>query len=106
MTNEQTQPNQTIAEISDPNIRVLDRPQARSGILARRRTRLIGFLIAEGSAIAVLLLSATYVLLSSRFNDSVLGMSANIVTIAAAAAAAIIPIIFFAIAPVMPAGHR
>ena len=69
--------------------------------LQRRRSKLIGFIITEASAIGVLLLAGAFAL-SSRLADSTLALSVNIVTIAAAAAVAMIPIIFFAIAPILP----
>jgi hypothetical protein len=75
----------------------------KSGLLRRRRSKVIGFIIIEASAISLLLLSGTFAL-SSRLADSTLAMSVNIVTIAAASAAAMIPIVFFAIAPVLPRG--
>jgi hypothetical protein len=71
--------------------------------LQRRRSKLIGFIITEASAIGVLLLAGAFAL-SSRLADSTLALSVNIVTIAAAAAVAMIPIIFFAIAPILPRG--
>ncbi len=74
-----------------------------SEFLRRRRSKVIGFIITEGSAIGVLLLAGTFAL-SSRLADSTLALSVNIVTIAAAAAVAMIPIIFFAIAPILPRG--
>jgi hypothetical protein len=72
-----------------------------SGFLRRRRSKVIAFIITEALAIGVLLLSGTFAL-SSRLADSTLAMSVNIVTIGAAAAAAMIPIIFFAISPILP----
>jgi hypothetical protein len=63
----------------------------------------IGFIITEASAIGVLLLAGTFAL-SSRLADPILALSMNIVTIAAAAAVAMIPIVFFAIAPILPRG--
>ena len=71
--------------------------------LQRRRSKLIGFIITEASAIGVLLLAGAFAL-SSRLADSTLALSVNIVTIAAAAAVAMIPIIFFAFAPILPRG--
>jgi len=68
--------------------------------LQRRRSKLIGFIITEASAIGVLLLAGAFAL--SRLANSTLALSVNIVTIAAAAAVAMIPIIFFAIAPILP----
>jgi hypothetical protein len=61
----------------------------------------IGFLIAEASAIGLLFLAGSFAV-SSRLSDSTLALSINILTIAAAAAVAIIPIAFFAIAPLLP----
>jgi hypothetical protein len=71
------------------------------GSLRRRRSKVIGFIIAEASAIGVLLLSGTFAL-SLRLADPALVLSMNIVTVAAAVAVAMIPIIFFAIAPTLP----
>jgi len=84
------------APISDQN--------AKSGLLLRRRNKVIGFLIAEASAIGLLLLVGSLAL-TLRITDSTLVLSINILTIAAGAAVAIIPIIFFAIAPVLPGGR-
>jgi len=77
----------------------------KSGLLLRRRSKMIGFLIAEASAIGLLLLVGSLAL-SARLSDSTLTLLVNVVTIAAAAAVAIIPIIFFAVAPVLPGGDR
>jgi hypothetical protein len=77
---------------------------AKSGLLLRRRNKVIGFLIAEGAAIGLLLLVGTLAL-TLRMTDSTLVLSINLLTIAAGAAVAIIPIIFFAIAPVLPGGR-
>jgi hypothetical protein len=77
---------------------------AKSGLLLRRRNKVIGFLIAEASAIGLLLLVGSFAL-SVRMSDSGLTLLVNLVTIAAAAAVAIIPIVFFAIAPVLPGGR-
>jgi hypothetical protein len=70
----------------------------------RRRSKVIGFIITEASVIGVLLLAGTFAV-SSRLTDSVLVLSVNILTIAAAVAVAIIPIAFFAVAPILP-GRR
>jgi hypothetical protein len=78
---------------------------AKSGLILRRRNKVVGFLIAEASAIGLLLVVGSLAL-SVRVNDSTLVLAVNIVTIAAAAAVAIIPIIFFAMAPVLPGGDR
>ena len=71
------------------------------GLLRRRRGKVIGFIIAEASAIGILLLSGTSAL-SLRLADPSLALSMNIVTIAAAVAVAMVPIIFFAIGPILP----
>lgn len=76
----------------------------KSGLLLRRHNKVIGFFIAEASAIGLLLLVGSLAL-TVRLSDSTLTLLINIVTIVAAAAVAIIPIIFFAIAPVLP-GRR
>ena len=70
----------------------------------RRRSKMIGFIITEASAVGVLLLAGTLAL-SVRLSDSTLALSVNVVTIVAAAAVAIIPIAFFAVAPILP-GRR
>ena len=74
-------------------------------LLQRRRGKLMRFIIAEASAIGVLLLAATFAL-SSHPVDSALVSAMNIVTIVAAAAVAMLPIIFFAIAPILPRAER
>lgn len=71
----------------------------------RRRSKLIGFIIAEAVAIGLLVVAGTFAL-SLKPADPNLAFSINIATIAAAAAVAIIPIIFFAIAPVLPPDDR
>ena len=78
---------------------------AKSGLILQRRNKVVGFLIAEASAIGLLLLVGSLAL-TVRLSDSTLVLVVNIVTIAAAAAVAIIPIIFFAMAPVLPGGDR
>jgi hypothetical protein len=85
------------APLSDQN--------AKSGLLLRRRNKVIGFLIAEISAIGLLLLVGSLAL-SVQLNNTTLALLVNVVTIGAAAAVAIIPIAFFAIAPVLPGGDR
>jgi hypothetical protein len=69
----------------------------------RRRRKLIGFIIAETSAVIVLLLAGTFVLAANLVDATVI-KTMNVVMIGAAAAVAIIPILFFAVAPVMPRG--
>jgi len=74
-------------------------------LLLRRRAKLIGFIIAEASAIGVLLLSGTLAL-SMKPADPTLALLINVLTIVAGAAVAMIPIIFFAIAPILPRADR
>ena len=69
----------------------------------RRRTRLIVFLVCEAIAICVLVLAGGMAL-SHRLLDPSVNLSLNVITIAAAAAVAIIPILFFAASPVIPRG--
>jgi hypothetical protein len=72
--------------------------------MLQRHRKLIGFIIAEGSATGLLLVAGTLALLLRQV-DPTLALSINIVTIAAAAAVAIIPIIFFGIVSVLPRGR-
>lgn len=74
-------------------------------MLARRRTKLISFLIAEGSAVAVFFLAGA-IALAMKPADPTLLLSIDIVSVAAAAAVAILPILFFAIRPILPRGER
>ena len=74
-------------------------------MLQRHRSKVVGFLFAEASAIGLLLLFGTFAV-SLKPADPTLALSINIVTIAAAAAVAIIPIIYFAVAPVLPQEDR
>jgi hypothetical protein len=76
-----------------------------SPILQRHRNKVVGFIIAEASAIGLLLLFGTFAV-SLKPADPTLALSINIVTIMAAAAVAIIPIIYFAVAPVLPREDR
>ncbi|HST31377.1 MAG TPA: hypothetical protein VLK27_11130 [Chthoniobacterales bacterium] len=70
----------------------------------RHRRKVIGFLIAEASAIG-LLLSGGAIAVLVRITDSTLAWSINILTIVAAMAVALIPIIVFGITPVIPRGR-
>jgi len=72
--------------------------------LPRRRSKILQFVIVEASAIGLLLLVGSFAVLG-RWNDSPLALSINILTIVAAAVVAIIPIAFFAIAPILPRGR-
>ena len=74
-------------------------------MLQRHRNKVVGFLIAEISAIGALILAGIFAV-SLKPADPTLALSINIVTIAAAAAVALIPIIYFAVAPVLPHEDR
>lgn len=73
-------------------------------MLRRHRSKVIGFIIAEASAIGLLLLAGSFAV-SFRLTDATLALLVNGVTIIAAAAVAIIPIAFFAVAPILPRGN-
>jgi len=73
-------------------------------MLQRHRSKVIGFIIAEASAIGLLLLAGSFAVLF-RLTDPTLALLVNGVTIAAASAVAIIPIVFFAVAPILPRGN-
>jgi hypothetical protein len=66
---------------------------------------MIGFIIAEASAIGSLLLIGS-IALSFKPADPALLLSIDILTITAAAAVAVIPIAFFAVAPILPRSDR
>ena len=72
---------------------------------ARRRAKFTAFLISEGAALAILL---PLLVLGTvrRFSDPTLATTLNVLTIAAAAAVAIIPILFYALASTIPSGDR
>lgn len=86
---------------SCPFINMSNQPDFRQ----RRRSKLIGFLVAEASALGLLLAAGT-VVMSSRALDSTLLTAINVVLIVSAAAVAAIPIIFFALSPVLPRDRR
>ena len=73
-------------------------------MLQRHRSKVIGFIIAEASAIGLLLLAGSFAV-SFRLTDATLALLVNCLTIVAAAAVTIIPIAFFAVAPILP-GRR
>lgn len=72
--------------------------------LARRR-KLISFLVVEVSAIAVFVLAGATALAFKPTDPSIL-LSIDIITVVAASAVAILPILFFAIRPILPRGER
>jgi hypothetical protein len=67
----------------------------------RKRTKFTRFLLIELMALAVLVPSAALAL-SHRFADPTTILIMNLVTIASAFTAALVPILFFAIAPTLP----
>ena len=73
-------------------------------MLQRHRSKVIGFIVAEASAIGLLLLAGSFAV-SFRLTDATLALLVNCLTIVAAAAVTIIPIAFFAVAPILP-GRR
>jgi hypothetical protein len=79
--------------------------KAKSGLLLRRRNKVVGFIIAEAVAIGLLVVAGA-IAVALKPSDPTLAWSINIATIAAAVAVAIIPIIYFAIAPVLPHEDR
>jgi hypothetical protein len=79
--------------------------KAKSGLLLHHRNKVVGFFIAEAVAIGLLLVTGAFALLLKPA-DPTFAWSINIATIAAAVAVALIPIIYFAIAPVLPHGDR
>ena len=72
---------------------------------ARRRAKFTAFVISESAALAILLPLLVLGTLR-RFSDPALSTSLNVLTIAAAAAVAIIPILFYALTPTIPSGGR
>jgi hypothetical protein len=71
----------------------------------RRRSKLLGFIIAETVAVGVLLLAGVFVL-SARPVNSMIITTLNVVMLAASGSAAVIPILFFAFTPILPRGPR
>jgi hypothetical protein len=82
------------------NRRVSDHEQQ-----SRRRSKMLGFIIAETVAIIVLLLAATLVV-AARPVDSTIATALNVLMFAAAGGVATIPILFFALAPILPRSKR
>jgi hypothetical protein len=71
----------------------------------RGRSKIRKFIVAEGAAIGILVLAGTFVL-SARPVDPTIITALNIVMAVAAGGVAAIPIIFFALAPVLPRSRR
>jgi hypothetical protein len=76
----------------------------KSRLPRQRRSKWIGFVVAEALAIGVLVLMGAFAV-SLKPIDPALSLSVNIVIVAAATATALIPIFFFAIVPVIPRGN-
>ena len=72
---------------------------------SRRRSKVLGFIIAETVAIVILLLAGTFVLSARPVNSTVI-TALNVVMVAAAVGVATIPIFFFALAPILPRSRR
>ena len=70
-----------------------------------RRSKVLGFIIAETVAIIVLLLAGTWVV-ASRPVDANVVTALNVVKFVAAGGVATIPIFFFAFAPILPRSRR
>ncbi len=94
--------------VSNPQVDFFEK-FAQSGETAlwkrRRKAKMRRFIACESAALAVLLLLA--ILGVSRHPDNVaLVWIMNILTIASAVAAALIPILFFALTPTLPESER
>ena len=72
---------------------------------SRRRSKIIGFVIAEAVAIGVLLLVAAFVVVTRPIDPAVI-TTLNVVMLAAAGGVATMPIFFFALAPILPRSRR
>ena len=70
-------------------------------MLARTRSKLIRFLIAEASAIAIFFFAGATAL-EFKPTDPTILLSIDIITVVAACAVAILPILFYAIRPILP----
>jgi hypothetical protein len=82
-----------------------DQPELEPFFREQRRSKLIRFVVLEFFATAVLVPSA-WLVLSGRITDPTIVVLMNILTIAAAAAAVIVPIFLFALAPALPRHKR
>jgi len=71
----------------------------------RGRSKIRKFIVAESAAIGILVLAGT-VVLSARPVDPAIITALNVVMAVAAAGVAVIPIVFFALAPVLPRSRR
>ena len=89
---------QALSNLKAPRVRL---PKLKIHI-GRKWTR---FLLTEGIALTVLIPAAALAL-SHYFADPVMNFVLNILTIAAAAAAGVVPIVFFAVGPTLPRVER
>lgn len=71
--------------------------------MTRRRRKLISFLVLEVLAIAVFFFAGAIALAYKPTDPSIL-LSIDIITVVAASAVAILPILFYAIRPILPRG--
>ena len=72
---------------------------------SRRRSKFLGFIIAEAVAIGILVLAGMVVLAARPANSTVV-TALNVVMLVAAGGVATIPILFFAFAPILPRSRR
>jgi hypothetical protein len=72
---------------------------------SRRRGKVVWFIIAETLAIVILLVAGTFVV-AARPVDSTVITALNVLMLAAAGCVATIPILFFALAPILPRSGR
>ena len=72
---------------------------------SHRRSKILGFVVAEAVAIGVLLLVAAFVVVTRPVDPAVV-TTLNVVMLAAAGGVATIPIFFFAFAPILPRSRR
>jgi hypothetical protein len=82
-----------------------DLPELEPFFREQRRSKFIRFVVLEFFATAVLVPSA-WLVLSGRITDPTIVILMNILTIAAAAAAVIVPIFLFALSPALPRHKR
>lgn len=83
----------------------LTKPMISDQNSSRRRTKFLGFIIAESVAIGVLLLTGMFALAAGPVSSTAT-TALNVVLFAAAGGVAAIPIIFFAFAPILPRSRR
>jgi EamA domain-containing membrane protein RarD len=72
---------------------------------SRRRSKLLGFIIAETVSLVILLVAGTF-LVAARPVDSTAITALNVLMLVAAGCVATIPILFFALAPILPRSRR